>query len=114
MNLIRFYKEQKSKTEDMEWGQAIEIRLPICLILILYEFFPWSDKTNISSLAGHDFEIVPAYVVTTLLIAAHVLWNPQKNIPRRIIAIMRDIVGLSFYIGTTPFNAIIFVSLYLW
>lgn len=108
-------QQRLAKITDSEPEQAIKIRLPIGLAVVLYFSLPWHKNEIFSEtvLSVGSF-ITLSYFFGAVLIVVAMIFNPKASPVRRVAGILLDLISLSiitFYAGE---KSVFMFVLYLW
>ena len=111
----RKLQQRLSTLTDTEAEQAIKIRLPIGLAVVLYFSLPWHKGEIFSeTIFSVSSLITLGFFIGALLIVIAIILNPQSSPARRVAGIILDLVSLSiitFYAGE---KSIFMFVLYIW
>jgi len=104
-----------SRITDSEPEQAIKIRLPIALAVVLYFSLPWHQgETFIETSTSISGLITLSYFIGSLLIVIAMILNPISSPPRRIAGIFLDLISLSILTLFAGEESVFMFVMYLW
>lgn len=108
-------KSRLAQTGDSEPEQAIKIRVPISIAMLIYFCFPWHGDLTF---AEHFFTIPSlvgiAYFSSTMLIAIALILNPKPSPIRRISGMFADMGSLSLVMFMAGDKSVFLFVFYLW
>ncbi len=115
LTTLKILGRRLKKTGDTEPEQAINLRLVIGVLLVLYFSFPWARDSSFE----HTFFSLPSlialgYYGTALLIALAIIIHPRPSPARRIAGIIIDLGALSAVMLLAGEYSIPLFVLYLW
>ena len=108
-------KQRLVKTGDSEPEQAIKIRLPISIAMLVYFCFPWQAAETFEQ---HIFTIPSivgmAYFSSAMFIAIALILNPSPSPIRRIFGMFADLGSLSVVMFMAGDKSVFLFVFYLW
>jgi len=114
-SLLAKLRHRLAQTTDSEPEQAINIRLTIGFVIILYFCVPWgNDETFLTTIQSLPALISLGYYFGALLIVVAILINPKPSPLRRTMAIILDITALSIVMFLAGEKSVIMFVFYPW
>lgn len=108
-------KSRLAKTGDSEPEQAIKIRLPISIAMLIYFCFPWQSAHTFEQ---HLFTIPSlvgmAYFSSAMFIAVALILKPSPSPIRRIFGMFADLGSLSVVMYMAGDISVFLFVFYLW
>lgn len=108
-------KSRLAQTGDSEPEQAIKIRLPISIAMLVYFCLPWQSELTFFQ---HIFTVPSlvgiAYFSSALFIAIALLINPVPSPTRRVLGMFADLGSLSVVMFMAGDKSVFLFVFYLW
>lgn len=112
---LGWLKLRLAQASDTEPEQAIKIRLPISIAMLIYFCLPWQSELAFQQ---HIFSLPSlmgmTYFTSALLIAAALLINPAPSPTRRILGTLADLGSLSIVMFMSADKSVFLFVFYLW
>jgi len=113
--MLSSLKQCLAQTTDPEPEQAIKIRLPIGMVLLIYICLPWTeDETFVSAIQTVQSLVTIGYYIGALCIVAAIIINPAPSPVRRTMGIILDLVALSLLMLIAGAESVFLFVIYLW